>query len=246
MPIGVVPVAESSPPLCAVDGCRRPEMCPESVSESGVSALEMHAASHSDLMNRYLHKVVVPVVVEMFRLHGFSARSVVPDECTHPVPPHSCDVIVYNYYRSGSHLRIDVKTGVEFGASNRSRSLWAESRERDTVRQHGSTPVLPFVLGVAGSVGPRAASLLRSLGRRPLAPLRGDDSLTWTVPSHGKYWFRVFRKLMLEGWYNILHEVAGMAPPQLAERPIPSLDEVLSVIDPAASTESAGEYDLWD
>ena len=153
---------------------------------------------------------------------------------------------MYDYYRSGSHLRIDVKTGVEFGASNRSRSLWAESRERDAVRQHGSSPVLPFVLGVAGSVGPRTASLLRSLGRRPLAPLRGDDSLAWTVPSHSKYWFRVFRKIMLEGWYHVLHEVAGMSPPQLAERPTPSMDDVLSVIDPAASTEPAGEYDLWD
>ena len=46
--------------------------------------------------------------------------------------------------------------------------------------------------------------------------------------------------------YHILHEVAGMSPPQLAERPTPSVDDVLSVIDPAASTESAGEYDLWD
>ena len=51
---------------------------------------------------------------------------------------------------------------------------------------------------------------------------------------------------MLEGWYHILHEVAGMPPPQLAERPTPSIDDVLSVIDPAASSEPAGEWDLWD
>ena len=41
-------------------------------------------------------------------------------------------------------------------------------------------------------------------------------------------------------------ELCEPRPPQLAERPTPSVDDVLSVIDPAASTESAGECDLWD
>ena len=43
---------------------------------------------------------------------------------------------------------------MEFGASNRSRSSWAVSRERDAVRQHGSAPVLPFVLGLVSICPP--------------------------------------------------------------------------------------------
>ena len=195
----------------------------------GLSAVEMHAGSHGDLLNSFVHKPVVGALVRMFRLHGWSASF--GDEIGSGPHAHSADLTVCDFYGVGEHLRIDVKSGCEFNASNRSSPGWARGRECSTYTQHAGSTVLPFVLGVGGSLGPAACKLLKQLGRSPTAALPPGVRLSWTVPSHSKYWHRHFRVLALSGWAKMLRVVAGdPTPPVIPDPPVASLDSLCAFL----------------
>ena len=78
------------------------------------TSLLIHAGSHSELLNSHIHKPVVTELVRFFKLHGFSA-------CYGDYGGehrHSADLTVLHYYDTGKHMRIDVKTCVDFNVSN--------------------------------------------------------------------------------------------------------------------------------
>ena len=125
---------------------------------------------------------------------------------------HSADLTVVGFFGPGRHLRVDVKSGVESGASNAGASAagrWALDRERSCRRQHRGSPVLPWVVSAEGSLGPAAAGVIAKLGRACGALLPRSDGLSWTVPSHGLYWHRRFRSLGLVGWHSVVAEVTA-------------------------------------
>ena len=69
--------------------------------------------------------------------------------------------------------------------------------------------MIPFVVGVGGAMGKSAARLIKSLGRDASATLPKGVELSWTVPSHSKFWYRRFRCIVLSGWCSILRIVSG-------------------------------------
>ena len=165
-----------------------------------------HAASHGGRLNARIHLPAVAQVIRMVRQHGYAA---VPGDIDGVGHEHSADVTVVDWFARGVHLRIDVKSGVEFGQTNQHTADWSKACEARTRRQHGRSPVLPFVVGVAGGLGRAAARFIKQLGKCPGATLPAGDELTWTVPSHSKYWHRVFRSLAWHGFWACVADVLG-------------------------------------
>ena len=131
--------------------------------------------------------------------------------------PHSADISVVNFLGPGDNLRIDVKTGAEYGACNlRANGVaaraWTNSRESSTTLQHAPVYVLPFVVSSAGQLGYRAESFIKEVHTLAGGQIGGDVTPTHTVPSCTKYWHRRLRVYALTGAFNMLCVVLGLAP----------------------------------
>ena len=83
------------------------------VHRSNTDSLIVHAGSHAELLNSFIHKPVVTELVRFFRIHGFAtcAGDYGGDH------RHSADLTVLHYYSPGEHLRIDVKSSCDFNLS---------------------------------------------------------------------------------------------------------------------------------
>ena len=195
-----------------VDACA---MCSRNVASdaplSDRASLLIHAGSHSELLNNHTHKPIVTELIRFFKLHGFAA-------CTGDYGGghrHSADLTVMHYYDVGRHLRIDVKTCVEFNVSNGRRGFdehLALMESRCTYEHRGSA-VVCFAVTAPGGLGPAAIALLatlvlsnRGLGNSGVVE---EMELSWLVPSHGKYRHRRPRGIAMEGWTNIVRACAG-------------------------------------
>ena len=179
------------------------------------------AASHPHVLGQHLHSSVVRAVGRMFQAHGYAVR--LGGETQGSVP-HSADVTVLHYRGPGRHLRIEVKTGAEFGSSNlqvHGASGYCVARERQAHRQHAPLPVRPVVVTAAGGMGPSGAALIRELGRRHAATAFPGSGFSWTVPSHGKYWHRYLRSQALAGWAAALRMTLGVEPVEPLDVSVP-------------------------
>jgi hypothetical protein len=171
--------------------------------------LLIHAGSHSELLNSHIHKPVVTELVRFFKLHGFAA-------CYGDYGGehrHSADLTVLHYYDMGQHMRIDVKTCVDFNVSNGHRGFDEHLRlmESRCTYEHRGSAVVCFAITASGGLGPKAISLLAELSNRGLgnSGVLEEMELSWLVPSHGKYWHRRFRGIAMEGWANIVRACSG-------------------------------------
>ena len=179
------------------------------VHRSNTDSLIVHAGSHAELLNSFIHKPVVTELVRFFRVHGFAtcAGDYGGDH------RHSADLTVLHYYSPGEHLRIDVKSSCDFNKSNRKRclALHLTQKERNCRIQHLGSRVLPFVVTASGAMGPEAIKLLSALTSRGVgsSEVQREMELSWLVPSHGKYWHRRFRGIVLAGWADVVRACAG-------------------------------------
>ena len=118
-----------------------------------------------------------------------------------------------HYYDVGKHLRIDVKTCVDFNRSNGPRGFDSHLGLMETrcTYEHRGSAVVCFAVTASGGLGPAAIKLLAALSNRGLgnSGVVDEMQLSWLVPSHGKYWHRRFRGIAMEGWTNIVRACAG-------------------------------------
>ena len=114
-----------------VDQCMKtlPTPCPHPEIDARVSRDHrdsgiMHAAGHFELLNRYIHKPVVVELFNCFRLHGFNVvyGDLGQEYYNGRGHVHSADISVEAWYGPSHHLRIDVKSSVDYGKSNSRRS----------------------------------------------------------------------------------------------------------------------------
>ena len=202
--------------LCAVDSCHHPVI--DYSSPDPLDHVHTHAASHGELLGSHVHKPITRLLVRMFSIHGHTA--VLGDVGSGPFP-HSADVTVLHWFGVGDHLRLDVKSVAEFGATNRSVPELLAARETKTRREHSPCSVTPFVVGVAGSLGLSALGVVaRLVGSSGARRLDGCEPL-WTVPSVSKFWHRVIRVQALSGWYSVLQAVVGSPGPSASPSEAP-------------------------
>ena len=156
----------------------------------------------------------------MYNAHGFVA--VLGTEHRDQVS-HTADVVVSDYHGPGRDLRLEVRTGCEFGATNLSQygpaGFWT-GKEAEARDDHSPHPVLPFVVSAAGGLGPSAAAAIRELGRRCPHTVMPSAGFSWTVPGHGKYWHRYIRGMALAGWARALRASFGQGFEEAATGPV--------------------------
>ena len=198
--------------------CKNPLINPTAVRGHAKSGV-LHAASHFELLNMYIHKPVVIALFNCFRLHGFNVTygdlgREFYDGRKHK---HSADLTVEAWYGPNRHLRIDVKSACDYGITNRKQPGGIEAHlklmELRCREQHGNSEVLPFAITTSGGMGKDAIDLIKKLGERGVGMVQvaNEMQLNWLVPSHGKYWHRRLRGLAIVGWYNTYRVCMGLA-----------------------------------
>ena len=125
------------------------------------NSLLIHAGSHSEMLNSHIHKPVVSELMRFFKLHGYAT-------CQGDYGGdhrHSADLTVLHYYDVGKHLRIDVKTCVDFNRSNGPRGFDVHLGLMETrcTYEHRGSSVKCFAITASGGLGPQAIALLASL-----------------------------------------------------------------------------------
>ena len=219
--MGLEPVGMPKVNLCQKTQptpCRNPTINPTVPRDHAKSGV-LHAASHFELFNRYIHKPVVIALFNCFRLHGFNVTygDLGSEFYNGRRHKHSADLSVEAWYGPNRHLRIDVKSACDYGITNRRRPGGIEAHlklmEVMCRAQHGTSEVLPFAITTSGGMGRDAINLIKKLGERGVGMVQvtNEMQLNWLVPSHGKYWHRRLRGLAIVGWYNTYRECMGLA-----------------------------------
>ena len=111
-------------------------------------------------------------------------------------------------------MRVEVKTGAEFGASALSGSgpvagRFVRSLDALARTQHAPSNVAPFSVTAFGCLSPPALWLLKELESRSPDALPCGVSLGWTVPTHQAAWRRRFRMIALSGLCTSIRALSG-------------------------------------
>ena len=110
LPVTAVPCTEVCSACCAsLPGGFEPE-------DLLFPSVASHATGHGELLGAHCHTPLVAAVEALFMSHGHAVvRGDLDPPGTHR---HSADLTVLHWNGPGRHLRVDVKTGCECGASN--------------------------------------------------------------------------------------------------------------------------------
>jgi hypothetical protein len=178
--------------------------------------LMQHAMSHSHLVNAHLHQPLVQQVTAMCKSQGFSARA--GREGRPDVYAHSADVLCFNMGAPGQHVRIDVKSGSEFGmsalvANGPGRGRYTASREAACHLEHAPHRVVPFVLTSSGQIGVEAEQFIKEVHTLYGGKIAGGIEPTNTIPNCDAYWHKRFRTFVVTGFAQILRACTGDVRP---------------------------------
>ena len=210
-------------PLTALHGALPCQRCsdPQPLTLEG---LLQHTASHGGVLwNSHLHAPIVSEIVAASLAHGVravhgesgSARS---------GHPHSADVRLLHWSGPACHLRVEVKTGAEFGVSALSSfgpacGRFVGSLDALARAQHAPSPVAAFSIDALGCPSPSALAFLGELEARSPFALPRFASLGWTVPTHAAAWQRRFRMIALTGLCTAIRSLFGGPGSALSPEP---------------------------
>ena len=200
-------------PVTALSGALPCQRCCAGQPDT-LQGLLQHTASHGGVLwNSHLHALVVTELVIAALAHG--VRGVVGERgFERSGHPHSADARFQHWFGPNSPLRVEVKTGAEFGASALSGSgpvagRFVRSLDALARTQHAPSNVAPFSVTAFGCLSPSALWLLKELESRSPDALPRGVSLGWTVPTHQAAWRRRFRMIALSGLCTSIRALFG-------------------------------------
>jgi hypothetical protein len=170
----------------------------------------------------------------MCSAQGFNAR--VGGEGRSDLYPHSADLMVYNVGAPGAHIRVDVKSGAEYGKSAISTlgpkaRAYTSKREADCHRSHSPIKVLPFVLTAMGQMGDEAVAFINLIHRLSGGRINGGLEPTPMIPNCEHYWHKRLRAYVMVGTAAMIRAVLGCSPGEFNyPRDIPT-DFVVSEVE---------------
>ena len=138
-----------------------------------LEGLLQHTASHGGVLwNSNLHAPMVSEIVAAAIAHGVRAVSG-EGGSARAGHPHSADARLLNWFGPACHLRVEVKTGAEFGvtaldSSGPACGRFVSSLDALARAQHAPSPVAAFSISALGCLSQSALSLLSELEARSL------------------------------------------------------------------------------
>ena len=189
-----------------------------------LEGLLQHTASHGGVLwNSNLHAPMVSEIVAAAIAHGVRAVSG-EGGSARAGHPHSADARLLNWFGPACHLRVEVKTGAEFGvtaldSSGPACGRFVSSLDALARAQHAPSSVAAFSISALGCLSQSALSLLSELEARSPLALPRSASLGWTVPSHSVAWQRRFRMVALCGLCTSIRSLFGGPDSALSPEP---------------------------
>lgn len=189
-----------------------------------LEGLLQHTASHGGVLwNSNLHAPMVSEIVAAAIAHGVRAVSG-EGGSARAGHPHSADARLLNWFGPAHHLRVEVKTGAEFGvtaldSSGPACGRFVSSLDALARAQHAPSSVVAFSISALGCLSQSALSLLSELEARSPLALPRSASLGWTVPSHSVAWQRRFRMVALCGLCTSIRSLFGGPDSALSHEP---------------------------